>query len=213
MLKRYFLTSAAVVCAAAMTSAQTPTTGGAPQIPPAIQSTRPSPQSTTSDRAPERSSMTLTGCLAREQDVPGHSPNDADHAGRMNDYILTAASSAQSESRKPGSSAPGAVGTSGTAATATAHTGAMYKIKGLSEMQLKALAGKRVEVVGLMNTDTKQSSQAAAAKTPATGSGSQTQTGTEANAGHGEEKTAWPSFAAASIREIPGSCAPASSNR
>jgi len=211
MLKRYFLTgAAAAICATAMLSAQTPATGAAPQIPPAVQSARPSPQSTTTDRAAE-SPVTLTGCLVREQNVPGLPPNDADHAGRMDDYILTEASSSSPEAAKPGSSAPGAVGTSGTASTATAHNGAMFKIQGLSEMQMKPLAGKRVEVVGLMTANAQSSKTAEAAKTPAVGSGSQTQTGTEANAGRGEEKTAWSNFAASSIRELPGSCAMASS--
>jgi hypothetical protein len=108
------------------------------------------------------------------------------------------------------------VGTAGAAAGPTANHGAMYKIKGISDMQLKSLVGKRVEVVGLMNAeDAKVSSSAAApsAKTPAVGSGSQTQTGTDANAGRGEEKTEWSGFAASSIREVPGSCPPAASHR
>jgi hypothetical protein len=215
MLKRYLLTSAAAVaCATALTSAQTPVTGAAPQVPPAAQSAPPSPQSTTTDRA-ERSPMTMTGCLMREQDIPGHAPSDADRAGRLEDFILTSASNPRADAAKPGAAASAAVGTSGTTAAATANNGAMYKIKGISDMQLKSLVGKRVEVVGLMNAaDMKVSSSAAApsAKTPAVGSGSQTQTGTDANAGRGEEKTQWSSFAASSIREVPGSCS-ASSNR
>jgi hypothetical protein len=215
MLKRYFLTSAAaILCATALTSAQTATPSAAP--PPAVRSTPPSPQSTTTDRAPERSSMTMTGCLLREQDIPGHPPNDADRAGRLEDYILTSASPSRSESGKSGSAAAGAVGTSGTTAAPMAHDDGMYKIKGISDTQLKSLVGKRVEVVGLMNADDmKVSSSAAApsAKTPAVGSGSQTQTGTEANAGRGEEETKWSSFAASSIREVSGSCQPAATNR
>jgi hypothetical protein len=216
MFKRYFLTTAAAIaCATAFTSAQTPATGAAPQVPPAAQSAAPSPQSTTTDKVAERAPMTVTGCLVREQDIPGHAPSDADRAGRLEDYILTSASSARAESGKPGANPSGAVGTSGTS-PATAHIGPMYKIKGISDMQLKSLAGKRVEVVGLMNAeDTKVSSSAAApsARTPAVGSGSQTQTGTDANAGRGEEKTQWSSFAASSIREVPGSCQPAAANR
>jgi hypothetical protein len=213
VLKRYFLTSAAaLVCASGLTSAQTPATGAAPQIPPAVQAAPPSPQSTTTDRAAERASMTVTGCLMREQDIPGHAPSDADRAGRLEDFILTSASTPRPETGKP--AAPGAVGTSGTA-PATTHNGAMFKIKGIADMQLKSLVGKRVEVVGLMNEDMKASSSAAvpSAKTPAVGTGSQTQTGTDANAGRGEEKTQWSSFAASSIREVSGSCQPAASNR
>ena len=50
--------------------------------------------------------------------------------------------------------------------------GAMYKIKGISDMQLKSLVGKRVEVVGLMNAeDAKVSSSAAAPSREDTGRG------------------------------------------
>jgi hypothetical protein len=208
MFKRYFLTSAAaIVCATALTSAQTPTTGAAPQVPPAVQSARPSPQSTTTERAPERSPVTVTGCLMREQDVAGRSPGDTNRAARLEDYILTSASSPRPEAGRLDAATSGAVGTSGTTAAPTAHNGAMYKIKGISDMQLKSLVGKRVEVVGLMNEDMKASSSAAApsAKAPAIGSGSQT-----ANADRGEEKTQWSSFAASSIREVSGSCPPRS---
>ena len=89
----------------------------------------------------------------------------------------------------------------------------MYKIKGISDMQLKSLAGKRVEVVGLLNADVKDSPATDAAKTPAVGTGSQTQTGTDATAGRGEEKTQWTNFAASAIREVSGSCPTPVSNR
>jgi hypothetical protein len=160
--------------------------------------------------------MTMTGCLFREQDLPGHAPGDADRAGRLEDYILTATSNPRADAGKPGSAAPGAVGTSGSKAAPMPQSGAMFKIKGISDMQLKPLAGKRVEVVGLMNGDEPKVSSSAAVpsgKTPAVGSGSQTQTGTEANAGRGEEKTQWSSFAASSIREVPGTCQPVTNKR
>ena len=89
MLKRYLLTSAAAVaCAAGLSSAQTPTTGAAPQVPPAAQSSRPSPQSTTTDRPAERSPVTVTGCLVREQDVAGHATSDVDRGGRFPRLLL-----------------------------------------------------------------------------------------------------------------------------
>jgi len=215
MFKRYFLMSAAaLVCATALTSAQTPVTGAAPQVPPAVQSAAPSPQSTTTDRAAERTPVTMTGCLVREQDIPGHTPTGTGLDGRLEDFILTSASSARADTSKPGSANAGAVGTSGTTTAATATSGAMYKIKGISDMQLKSLVGKRVEVVGLMNAeDMKMSSDAAepSAKTQAGGSGSQAQAGAAAYADRGEEKTR--SLAASSIREVSGSCEPAASNR
>src|ERR1700710_1362879 len=106
MFKRYFLTSAtAIICATAFTSAQTPTTGAAPQVPPAAQSAPPSPQSTTTDKVAERMPQTLTGCLMRELDIPGHAPSDADRAGRLEDYILTSASSGRAEASRPGATA------------------------------------------------------------------------------------------------------------
>jgi hypothetical protein len=214
MLKRYLLTSAAAfICASAMTSAQIPAAGAAPQLPPASPSKPPTPQSSTTDRAAERSQMTVTGCLMREQEMPGHTPNNADRAGRLEDYILTAMAPASADAGKPNAATSGAVGTSGTSAQATTNSGPMYKIKGISDMQLKSLAGKRVEVVGLLNADVKDGPATDAAKTPAVGTGSQNQTGTDANAGRGEEKTQWTNFAASSIREVSGSCPTPVSNR
>lgn len=146
--------------------------------------------------------------------MPGHTPSNADQAGRLESYILTAtAAPSSAEAGKPNTATPGAVGTSGTSAQATASNGPIYKVKGLSEMQLKSLAGKRVEVVGLINEDMKAGAAADAARTPAVGTGSQNQAGTDANAGRGEEKTQWTNFAASSIREVPGSCPTPGVNR
>ena len=62
----------------------------------------------------------------------------------------------------------------------------MYKIKGISDMQLKSLVGKRVEVVGLMSEEMKVSSSAAAP--PQTRRSTRTRRPRGANASHGEEK-------------------------
>ena len=86
--------------------------------------------------------VTVEGCLVKEQDVPGRKPNVAERAGVLEDYILTntkvvKGSAPQASTAKPGE----AVGTSGAAAQ-------MYDVKGLADDKLKEFVGKRVQIEG-----------------------------------------------------------------
>jgi hypothetical protein len=92
-----------------------------------------------------RPTVTLVGCLYREDQVPGRKPNIAERAGILEDYILAGAS------ETPASGTAGATGTSGSAATPT--TGNMYKVDGPADEQLKSLVGKRVSVVGRIDPE------------------------------------------------------------
>jgi len=213
MFKRYLLSGAvAVLCSAAMTSAQTPTTGASPQVPPSGQQQRPttsqpaSPAATTTDRA---SMTTLVGCLVREQDVPGHSPNVAERAGVLEDYILTSVSagSAAGAVGTSGSATPGAIGTAG-----SASMGSMYKIEGISDTQLKSLVGKRVEVIGELDKDDARRESAAASPSAAS-PGAAPQAGAAAKTGGFAGKDDWAEFKAASIKEVSGSCPSPAANR
>jgi hypothetical protein len=216
MFRRYLLSGAiAVLCStAAMSSAQTPTTGSSPQIPSGAsaapaQPRTPTPQASTTDR---KGSTTIIGCLVRDQDVPGHTPNVAGRADAAADYILVYTNRPEAVGTS-GSAAPGAIGSGGSSATRTADLGPLYKIEGLGDDRLKTLIGKRVEVIGAYDeradrNDVKED----AARQSSTGSGSNAQTGTDANAGRGDEKMDWREFQATSIREVSGSCpSPASS--
>ena len=119
----------------------------------------------------------LTGCLYREEQVPGRTPNPAERAGVLEDYILV-----QSSADAPKGAAPAATGTSG-------MTAKMYKVEGPSDEKLKALVGKRVEVSGRIDTE------AGAKPGQAT-----------PDRGVGPDKVSLSEIEATSIREISGTC-------
>ena len=78
-----------------------------------------------------RPTMTLTGCLYREAQIPGRTPDPAERVGILEDYILTNATT-------PGG-APA--------------TGTMYKVERIDDERLKSLVGKRVEVTGRVDPE------------------------------------------------------------
>jgi hypothetical protein len=106
----------------------------------------PTPYPQTPPRTPaaqeQMATVTVEGCLVREQDVPGRKPNVAERAGVLEDYILTGTKMVKGTAPQQASTAkPGeAVGTSGAAA--------MYDVKGISDEQLKQFVGKRVQIEG-----------------------------------------------------------------
>ena len=85
--------------------------------------------------------VTLAGCLYREEQVAGRTPNIAERAGILEDYILADATIANPQG-KPSSGA--ATGTSGLIPA----TGSTYKVENLPDDRLKAVLGKRVESLG-----------------------------------------------------------------
>jgi hypothetical protein len=110
--------------------------------------------------------------------------------GIAEDYILTSASVAPAASAPAGatgSGTPSATGTSGS----TPSTGSSYKLSGLDDAKLKALIGKRVEVVGKVDAGDAKDVASGAARPAA-------------------NPKDIPEFDAVSIREVTGSCAPAS---
>jgi hypothetical protein len=184
--------STAAIAAQAPQNPQTPATQPAPTTPPPATQAPPSAPATqprTTVSAPPQT-MTLVGCLNREEQVPGRTPNPVERAGITEDYILTSASVAPAGAAPAGatgSGTPSATGTSGN----TPSTGSSYKLSGLDNDKLKTLAGKRVEVVGKVDSGD--------AKDVATGA-----------ARPASRPADIPEFEAVSIREVTGSCAPAS---
>jgi hypothetical protein len=83
--------------------------------------------------AAQQPTVTLAGCLYREDQVPGRKPNVAERAGVLEDYILA--------------------GASNTATKKPPTAGNMYKVEGPSDEQLKALVGKPVEVTGRIDPE------------------------------------------------------------
>ncbi len=118
MLKNFALTSAlAVMFAGAAVHAQTPATD------------QPADSTQRATTTQSEGTNTISGCLYRERDIPGRSPNVAERAGVLEDYILVTSGSS--------SSASGAAG---------AHK--MFKLEHASDERLREFVGKRVEVTG-----------------------------------------------------------------
>jgi len=157
---------------AALTAAQAPQGASQSQTPPAV-TVQPT--------------VTLVGCLYREDQVPGRKPNVVERAGVLEDYILAGASAPGAQAQ-PGAATPAATGTSGTALT----TGNMYKVEKIPDERLKALVGKRVEVNGRIDPE--------GAPTRPAGPGP--------DRGLGPDRINLPEFEASSIREVTGTCPP-----
>ena len=167
MMKKYVTAGAFVVfCAGAIASAQSTAT----QQP-------PSQQPATAQAA----STTIEGCVYNEKDIPGRSPNVAERAGVLEDYILVASSST-----------PSATGTSGTTGAAGMSTPKMFKLEHADDDKLKALVGKRVQVTGKVDAE-------AGDKKPATGA-------PQTDRSMGPDRIELPEFEVTSIAETTGQC-------
>jgi hypothetical protein len=119
-----------------------------------------------------------------EKDVPGRSPNVAEKAGVMEDYIL-----AEIKTSTPAAT-PGAAGTSGAA------LGTMYKLEHADDSKLKAVVGKRVEVTGRIDRERGDSTAPPAATPNPSG----------ADKAIGRDKVDLAEFEVSSIKEVPGAC-------
>jgi hypothetical protein len=172
----------ATVCSGAVVAAQQPagSQGQQPQTPPAATS------------ASQQLTTTLTGCVYREQDVPGRAPNVAERAGVLEDYILAEVRPGQPQGTAPATGTPGATGTSGTMAAGT-----MYKLELIEDEKLRAMVGKRVEVTGRI--DAEAGDKAATPATPPT---------TPTDKAIGRDRIDLPEFEVTSIKEVTGTCPP-----
>jgi hypothetical protein len=162
MFIKSLICGAAIISAGVLTQAQTP----------APVTTVPS---TPAAQATVRPTVTLTGCLYREAQIPGRTPNVAERVGVLEDYIIAGASTA-----------------SGTLAT-----GGMYKVEKIADDRLKALVGKRVEVMGSVDPEGQD------LRRPTGTSG-----GATPDRGIGPDAISLPEIEATSIREVAGICSP-----
>ena len=89
----------------------------------------------------EGGTVTLTGCLREEADVPGRDPNVIEEAGVLEDYFLTDAT--PEEASATGPSSPGATSTSGVT----------YRVTGLDDEELQGHLNQRVAVTGAIVGD------------------------------------------------------------
>jgi hypothetical protein len=99
-------------------------------------------------------SVTLVGCLYKEEAVPGRKPNVAEKSGVLEDYILADASM------------PADV-----AKNTTLATGNMYKVENIADDKLRALVGRRVEVAGKIDPEGGGLGRPASGPTPDKGLG------------------------------------------
>ena len=142
-MRTRFLTIAALVGAGALTlnaqtpSPQTPTPQtpppSAPTARPADQQPRPGDATRT---AAANQTITISGCLKAEKDVPGLKPNAAERAGVTEDYLLTAVKMSPSST------------------TSGMGLATMYEIEGIAEDELKKHLNHQVELTGRI-TDAK----------------------------------------------------------
>ena len=188
MINRMTIGTLALFATAALSAAQAPQAPSeqppAPKAQPSTQepSTASTPQSQATATTTAQTTATLVGCLYREAQVPGRTPNVVERAGVLEDYIL--ADAAMPAATRPGTP-PEAVGTSGTVPS----TGNMYKVENVPDERLKALVGKRVEVSGRIDPEAAGLGGAAAR-----------------DRGPGPDQVNLPEFEAASIREVSGTC-------
>lgn len=186
MLRKCVFT--AVLCAAVAAGAQATDGAGQQQNPP-----QPRPGAQTEPRATAQGpTTTLVGCVYRERDVPGRSPNIAERAGILEDYILADAKMSGQDATTPSpESTPGAAGTAGTAAS-------MYKLEHVDDERLRAMVGKRVEVTGRIDAK------------PGDSRGQPTGApGTEQpDKSPGPDQIELPELEVTSIREVAGTCPP-----
>jgi hypothetical protein len=142
-MSRYMIGSAlAAVCAL--------TVGVAAQQPPPQ---TPQTQTKTPSTQAAAATVTVEGCLVREQDVPGRKPSVVERAGVAEDYILTSAKMIKGSAPQASAQAkPGRpVGTAGSQAP-------MYDVKGIDNDRLKPLVGRRVQIDGTFADLTKDPS-------------------------------------------------------
>jgi hypothetical protein len=124
----------------------------------------------------------------KEEEVAGRTPNVAERAGVMEDYILADVKRAGQDSTSPSSATPGAAGTSGKVLP-------MYKLEKIADERLRAVVGKRVEVTGRIDAE-----RGDVAKSPA---------GAEPRADKNPgspDKVELPEFEVTEIREVAGTC-------
>jgi hypothetical protein len=126
------LTLSVQALSAQVASPQAPSPGQAP-APGPTSPARPSPSVV---GAQTLTSITLVGCLYKEAAVPGRTPNVAEKAGVLEDYILA-------DATMPADAAK----------NTTLATGNMYKVENIADDKLRALVGKRVEVAGKIDPE------------------------------------------------------------
>ena len=197
-MTRLWMSGAAAVMAVSIAGVQAQSTGS--QQPP-TQSPTSQTQATADTQG---TTTTLRGCVYEEKDIPGRTPNVAEQAGVLEDYVLVA-SNAPSAS----GAATSATGTTGSTASGSATAGTSgsmsapgkakaFKLEKIADEQLKAVVGKMVEVTGKVDAE-----HGDMARTSATGAAA---AGANPDRSMGPDRVELPEFEVTSIREVEGTC-------
>ena len=216
--------AAATFCAGALTVAQSADAQGQKSNPDqsraGAQADSGAPTAT-----PQATMTTLTGCVYRERDVPGRAPNVTERAGVREDYILAEVSLASAASGSAGARSTagdaahaggsgeehaqrktaGTTGTPGAPASRVAEH-PMYKLEHEDDDRVRALVGKRVEVVGRVNA-----APGDLTSSPTVTSGSGVKPSEDRSVG--PDQIELPEFEVSTIREIAGTCPASPSTR
>jgi hypothetical protein len=196
MMRRLWMSGAAAVMAISIAGLSAQTPQNPPTNPPTTQPPTTQPPMTQPPAAPataqKAETTTIQGCVYKEEAIPGRTPNIAEKAGILEDYILVASTDTSA----------GTVGTSGTTPPATgAVTPApkAFKLEKITDDKLQAVVGKRVEVTGRVDAEHKDM-----AHPPVTGAPAPDKS-------LGPDKIELPEFEVESLREVEGTC-PATPN-
>jgi len=176
-MNRLWMSGVATAIALSMASVGAQT----PQTPPQT----PTPQT----QQPPASAMqgaekTLQGCVYKEADVPGRTPNVAEKAGVMEDYILVTSDSASATAGTTGTNPPTAA-----PATGSVTAGKAFKLEKIADERLKAVVGKRVEVTGRVDEGASGTTGVKPDTNPVS-----------------PDKIELPEFEVSALKEVPGTC-------
>lgn len=184
-MTRFWMGSAAAVMAVSIAGVNAQSTGS--QTPQTQTPQTPASQSMAA-------TTTVKGCVYKEEAIPGRTPNVAERAGVMEDYILVvsdqSATAGAATGTTPPATNPQAAGTSGTTSMHKA-----FKLEKVADEQLSALVGKMVEVTGKADVDNDT------AQNRATGT-----SGTTPDRSMGPDEIELPEFEVTNIKEVEGTC-------
>ena len=191
-MKRLWMSGAAAMMAMSIATLGAQTPQQPPTQPPTTQPPTTQTPATATAAQDNMATTTIQGCVYKEQDIPGRTPNVAEKAGVMEDYILVASAAMSGTAGTSGTTPPASAGTTGTAGAGMSANKA-YKLEKIADEQLRAVVGKRVEVTGRVDAE-KGDTATGTASTPAR------------DANVGPDKIELPEFEVTSMKEVEGTC-------
>ena len=184
-MTRFWMGSAAALMAVSIAGVNAQSTG----------SQTPQTQTPQTPTSQSMASTTLKGCVYKESAIPGRTPNVAEKAGVMEDYILVV--SDKSAATSATGTATGSQTPTGTSGAASMHKA--FKLEHIADERLSAMVGKMVEVTGKTDADNDTTKN----RTTGTATGT---SGTTPDRSLGPDKIELPEFEVTNIKEIEGTC-------